>query len=170
MISPYRCGICGDPYDSGTPRAHELGGTYGRGIIVDEFTSGEVIDVTVILTAYHIGFWEFKICPDPTNNNQDCFEQYLVELEEGGTQYYPKGSGRYEMRYRLPEDLVCEHCVLQWRYTTGNNWGDCKNGTQGLGCGNQENFLACSDITITGSKTIPLDNSPLTLSNLLNDD
>lgn len=42
--------------------------------------------------------------------------------------------------------------MLQWRYTAGNNWGDCKNGTQALGCGNQEQFGACSDISIGLSK------------------
>lgn len=52
------------------------------------------------------------------------------------------------MTYKLPSGLVCDHCVLQWRYTAGNNWGTCKNGTQGLGCGNQEQFGACSDISI----------------------
>lgn len=50
--------------------------------------------------------------------------------------------------------MICDHCVLQWRYTAGNNWGDCKNGTQGLGCGNQEQFGACSDISIGVTKAM----------------
>ena len=54
------------------------------------------------------------------------------------------------MNYRIPSNLVCDHCVLQWKYTAGNNWGVCGNGTSGLGCGNQENFFSCSDITIEG--------------------
>lgn len=52
------------------------------------------------------------------------------------------------MYYRLPKDLVCDHCVLQWRYVAGNNWGPCENGTSAIGCGNQETFGACSDIKI----------------------
>lgn len=55
------------------------------------------------------------------------------------------------MNFRLPSDLTCEHCVLQWQYTAGNNWGVCANGTEGLGCGNQEQFYSCSDIAIIGS-------------------
>lgn len=31
---------------------------------------------------------------------------------------------------------------------SGNNWGNCKNGTYALGCGSQETFKACSDISI----------------------
>lgn len=63
--------------------------------------------------------------------------------------YYPKrGSTKYTVNYILPTGLVCDHCVLQWRYTAGNNWGVCENGTQGVGCGIQEQFGACSDISI----------------------
>ncbi|CAH2044221.1 unnamed protein product, partial [Iphiclides podalirius] len=143
-----KCGICGDPYDQPQPRDHELGGIYGDGIIVAKYSAGQAFSTTVDLTVYHRGHWEFKICPDPTRNDQACFDQYLLELEEGGTKYYPIKGGRYIMNYRLPPYLACEHCVLQWTYTAGNNWGDCKNGTQGLGCGDQEHFRACSDISI----------------------
>lgn len=31
----------------------------------------------------------------------------------------------------------------------GNNWGHCENGTSGVGCGPQEEFRSCADITIT---------------------
>jgi hypothetical protein len=27
----------------------------------------------------------------------------------------------YEMRYRLPKDFVCDRCILQWHYLTGNS-------------------------------------------------
>lgn len=40
------------------------------------------------------------------------------------------------------------NCVLQWRYVAGNNWGICPDGKVALGCGPQEEFRACSDITI----------------------
>lgn len=43
---------------------------------------------------------------------------------------------------------------MQWRYIAGNNWGMCEDGTGAVGCGAQEEFRACSDITIgdLGSK------------------
>lgn len=115
---------------------------------------GSVIKVVVQLTAYHQGYWVLKICPDPSRNDQECFDQYVLELEDGGTQFYPnKGSATYELSYRLPGGLTCDHCVLQWRYTAGNNWGVCSDGKGALGCGNQENFGACSDIRIEGSNS-----------------
>jgi hypothetical protein len=44
--------------------------------------------------------------------------------------------------------MRCESCVVQWRYVAGNNWGNCPDGTSGLGCGPQEEFRACSDVRI----------------------
>jgi len=41
--------------------------------------------------------------------------------------------------------------IFQWTYTAGNNWGICPDGSGALGCGPQETFRACSDITISGS-------------------
>ncbi|KAJ0174460.1 hypothetical protein K1T71_009568 [Dendrolimus kikuchii] len=160
-VNDGKCGICGDPWDTPEPRDHELGGKYGLGVITGRYTMGSVINVVVQLTAYHQGYWMLKICPDANRNDQECFEQYVLELEDGGTQYYPKRSATYELAYRLPAGLTCDHCVLQWRYIAGNNWGDCRNGTQGLGCGNQEYFGACSDISIEGSNAqyIPVDNA-----------
>ncbi|KAM3957899.1 uncharacterized protein ACR2FA_008045 [Aphomia sociella] len=148
-----KCGICGDRYDDPIPRPHELGGVYGQGVIVENYLPGSIFAATVELTASHRGSWEFKLCPDPKSNEQECFDEYPLELEDGGTKYTPNsGSSKYEVNYRLPSGLVCDHCVLQWRYTAGNNWGVCNNGTHGLGCGNQEQFLACSDISIGVSK------------------
>ncbi|XP_013195579.1 uncharacterized protein LOC106138839 isoform X2 [Amyelois transitella] len=149
-----RCGICGDPYEAPIPRPHELGGKYGDGVIVASYLPGSLFTATVELTAYHRGFWEFKLCPDPGIDDQECFDSFVLELEDGGTKFYPnRGSSKYSVNYRLPPGLSCDHCVLQWRYTAGNNWGICANGTQGLGCGNQEQFGACSDISIVSSRS-----------------
>jgi Glycosyl hydrolases family 18 len=38
--------------------------------------------------------------------------------------------------------------VLQWKYVGGNNWGICPDGNGAVGCGEQEEFRACSDIAI----------------------
>lgn len=37
-----KCGICGDDYRDSKPRSQEDGGTYGRGIIVRNYTRGQV--------------------------------------------------------------------------------------------------------------------------------
>jgi hypothetical protein len=33
-------------------------------------------------------------------------------------------------------------------FFAGNNWGDCGDGTSAQGCGPQETFRACSDISV----------------------
>jgi hypothetical protein len=38
--------------------------------------------------------------------------------------------------------------VLQWKYIAGNNWGICADGNGAVGCGDQEEFRACSDVAI----------------------
>lgn len=45
-------------------------------------------------------------------------------------------------------EFECQHCVLQWKYIAGNNWGICADGNGAVGCGNQEEFRACSDVAI----------------------
>ena len=40
----------------------------------------------------------------------------------------------------LPYGVTCSQCVVQWTYYTGNTWGTCANGTEGMGCGDQETF------------------------------
>lgn len=41
----------------------------------------------------------------------------------------------------LPRNLVCNHCVIQWRYHTGNSWNiDPRTGRGCRGCGPQEEF------------------------------
>lgn len=85
------------------------------------------------------------------------------------------------MLYRLPEKFVCEHCVLQWFWSTGNScnapgvieyfdgeqapkWGTCKGQAGAIGgvsrvqppCGPHrfpEEYLQCADIRIDRSKT-----------------
>ena len=71
-----KCGICGDPWDG--PKPHEVPGRYANGIIVDNFKSGHEVEVTVQVTKYHKGYFEFKWCPNDNINEdpvQDCFDK-----------------------------------------------------------------------------------------------
>jgi len=152
------CGLCGDDWSLPQPRPNEIGGKYGQGVLANSYIEGQVVQFEVELTAYHKGFFEFRVCPQNTLSwpaSQACLDQHvLVQADAGGEKYYPAtprhgGKGdRYWMRYKLPQGLTCGLCVLQWRYRAGNSWGACSNGTQGIGCGPQEEFRACSDISI----------------------
>ena len=166
----YKCGVCGDNYVESRPRPNELGGKYGsHGIIPRTYSSGSLVDVEIQITAHHQGFFQFKICKMEKNmatEDEACFDsdESIVTFADGSKQYYitnyfpssPNKSGYwYSMQIRLPEHLECDHCVLQWRYHTGNSWGTDENGNSGIGLGNQEEFYGCADIEIISTSDGP---------------
>ena len=166
----YKCGVCGDNYVESRPRANEWGGKYGaHGIIPRTYSSGSLVDIEVQITAHHQGFFEFKICKMEKNmvtEDEACFasEESIVPLADGSTRYtitdyFPTSSNKsgfwYSTQIRLPNDLECDHCVLQWRYHTGNSWGTDENGNSGIGLGNQEEFYGCADIEIISTSNPP---------------
>lgn len=149
-----KCGPCGDPWHMPQPRDNEGGGKYGRGVIVKKYKHSSRIQLGVELTANHMGFFEFRLCPHnrpskPVTN--ECLDKYVLQKADGsGPRYFPgPGAKKFYAKYRLPPGLTCTQCVLQWRYVAGNNWGKCENGTSMVGCGKQEEFRACADVTIT---------------------
>jgi len=164
VSNDYRCGVCGDDYNEARPRSNELGGKYGSsGIIPRTYSSGQLIPIKIQITAHHRGYFQFKICKiesGQATEDEKCFNsnKSILLFKNGENKfsidnYKPEGSTGsgtgywYDMEVRLPEDLECNHCVLQWRYHTGNNWGSDENG-EGLGHGYQEEFYGCSDIEI----------------------
>lgn len=61
-----------------------------------------------------------------------------------------KATGIIKLQVQLPKDLLCDHCVFQWKYNTGHSWGsDPITGKAGIGLGTQEQFYGCSDIQIS---------------------
>ena len=69
------------------------------------------------------------------------------------------GLGLKKMKVHLPVNLTCSQCILQYTYTSGNNWGkgpqsaevvskDCLGNVAKLGCGSQETFRGCADICV----------------------
>ena len=85
----------------------------------------QILDIDVELTANHIGYFEFRICPnnDPKKvATQECLDRYLLPLADGsGTKVpVPSNKNRYQIAVKLPEGLTCTQCVLQWHYNTGN--------------------------------------------------
>jgi len=152
-----KCGVCGDNWADNKPRPHEAGGRYGNGVIGKVYAMGQTIDVDVDISANHWGHFELNICPvdgkneDPT---QECFDRHpLVLTSDPSTHkfYVPLDSPkitRFKYQVNLPHGLSCSQCVVQWTYYTGNTWGVCSNGTEGMGCGDQEMFRNCADVMI----------------------
>ncbi|XP_078484335.1 uncharacterized protein LOC100181283 [Ciona intestinalis] len=158
-----RCGVCGDPYNAPEPRENEAGGKFAQGFVTRNYQRGQLIPVTVELTAPHLGYFEFRICP--WNNfekpvTHECLDRHLLSFENHETRYQITSSiaQSYNMNVQLPTDVVCEQCVLQWRYRTGNSWGT-ENGESGIGLGQQEEFYGCADVAVADGVPPP-GNSP----------
>jgi len=152
------CGVCGDRADG--PFENQTPGRYATGTIVANYQKGQTIDVQVQVTANHKGWFEFKLCENndvANDKDQACFDKHLLEFEDGSKRVnVSSGLGMKSYRVKLPADVTCDQCILQWHYNTGNSWGVDPGATQGcLGCGKQETFMGCSDIRIVGQGTGP---------------
>ncbi|PRD27424.1 UNVERIFIED_CONTAM: hypothetical protein NCL1_35386 [Trichonephila clavipes] len=125
IINRGKCGVCGDPYHLSQPRPNEAGGKYGLGIIVRNYTMGQVIKATIDLTANHLGYFEFRICPNNDTKkivDQDCLSKYPLQLADGsGTRFHVESwyMGWIDIYLQLPPKLTCSQCVLQWEYRGG---------------------------------------------------
>ncbi|XP_069122394.1 uncharacterized protein [Argopecten irradians] len=152
-----KCGICGDPYNG--DRMNEAGGKYATGLITRKYSEGQVIDIDVQVTANHLGWFEFRVCP---NNNvkkaatQECLDQHVLQRTDGnGARFYISSDvGHFKMKYTLPTGLTCTQCVLQWKWHVGNSWGRNPDGRSGIGFGPQEEFYGCSDVAIKGTGVV----------------
>ena len=152
------------------------------GRIVQIYNQGQEIDVKVKvgvlvrkestllilrpqLSANHLGYFEFRVCSvdmsPETDATQECLDQYLLTIVETNSTRFQDlvrfGSEMITIRARLPAGVACEHCVFQWKYTTGNNWGkDPTTNKSGPGLGREnETFMGCADITILPIKPPP---------------
>ena len=119
-----KCGVCGDPYDSSRENEPPHG-KYAQGVITQTYASGSAMTATVHVTASHKGYFEFRLCPhnDPkVTVTQACLDQNLLEDPvTKGTKFYvdDRSVGIYSIELQLPVGVVCNACVLQWRYRTG---------------------------------------------------
>ncbi|XP_076392871.1 uncharacterized protein LOC143265321 [Megachile rotundata] len=147
-----KCGECGDNYALPRPRPNENGGIFGLGIIVKKYRPGELINATVQLTANHLGSFTFHLCQLMNEHHvetEECFAEHPLQLADGSYEAkVPHNKAKFVIPIQLPENFTCEHCVLRWHYRTGNNWGVCDDGSTALGCGPQEIFRNCADISI----------------------
>ncbi|XP_023344479.1 uncharacterized protein LOC111713764 [Eurytemora carolleeae] len=152
-----KCGVCGDRFDEPIPRSHEGGGKYGNGIIGRRYSMGQTIDIEIDISANHWGHFELKLCPINGKNTiatQECFDKHPLVLANNVRShkfYVPLDSPKitvFNYKVNLPIGVTCSQCVMQWTYYTGNTWGVCSNGTEGMGCGYQETFRNCADVQI----------------------
>uniref|UniRef100_A0A336KRD7 CSON009774 protein n=1 Tax=Culicoides sonorensis TaxID=179676 RepID=A0A336KRD7_CULSO len=154
-----KCGLCGDSYSDIRPRKHEIGGSFGQGVITKTYKTNAIITIGVQITVNHKGYFWFDLCnfdlldgAAKIMEEEECFNEKLLTVN--GEEYWYLTSSEaklYEVHLKL-QNTTCNHCILRWTYVAGNNWGTCENGTQALGCGPQEHFRTCSDISIRNTK------------------
>ena len=160
-----RCGLCGDAWNAEV-REHEApGGKFATGTIVRDYTIGQTIDVSVEVTANHLGSFTFRLCRAPSaeqDPTQECLDQHLLTTSTGEKEWElpSNATGMFDLQVVLPENYQCEQCVLQWTWRVANGWGVCSDGSQGMGCGIQEHFRACSDVKIAGEGGQPSTEEP----------
>lgn len=149
-----RCGVCGDPFDLPTPRPHEDGGQFGRGIITRHYISGQSIDVQVELINNRRGHFELELCPDT-----DCLDVILLN-QTGSLEskfFVPqaeKPKEVFKLTYQLPDNFTCDHCVIRWKYVMGSHVWPCSNeDRKDPACGPQLEARACADIAINDEIT-----------------
>ncbi|EFX74850.1 hypothetical protein DAPPUDRAFT_306952 [Daphnia pulex] len=153
-----KCGVCGDPWNETQPRAHEIGGHYANGLLGRRYTPGQVIDVEVELTSNHKGHFELRLCPlfgyqVADAETENCFNKYPLYLEGQSTYKFtiPEDSAKHAIlkyRVKLPNQVTCTACVIQWVHYASHLNGTCDDGTMAIGCGNQEVYRNCADVAI----------------------
>jgi len=144
--SEKRHGMCGDIKSISEPY-NDFIENYP---IFSFFHTGDEILIETILTAHHMGHFEFYLCNlddiDSPNNRvtQECLFKYRLErvpipneispIDENYPyrfyippipcmEFQTNGYPGYKsiMKYKLPDKLECKHCVLQWWYFTANS-------------------------------------------------
>ena len=81
--------------------------------------------MSAYITTKHYGYMRLKLCPSKRTIDelvtQDCFDQYPLMMADGTDKVGPvdQEPAWYDMYVRLPSDVTCEFCVIQWTYTGG---------------------------------------------------
>jgi len=153
-VNDGKCGVCGDAWDAEVKEHEAPGGKFATGTIVREYTAGQSIDISVEVTANHRGSFTFRLCRAPSaeqDPSQECLDQHLLTTSTGEQEWVlpSESNGMYDLQVELPQDYECKQCLLQWTWRVANNWGTCEDGSGAIGCGKQEHFRACADVSIT---------------------
>merc|ERR1719422_3076264 len=111
------------------------------------YSAGQVVEFEHVITAHHFGHLEMSICDRRINSSAGadaCLSRWrLVRAEPPADcrpndartdcqpvdnlhpeRYYlpPQSKGRvHKFRYRIPSNLECAECTLQWRWWTANS-------------------------------------------------
>lgn len=123
-----------------THYSFEKGGPYYTGKIVKTYKKGATVEALIKINAGHLGNFEFRLCNADgiENPTKECFEKYILKSSDGQSKFpqirkrdgpeqvedivFDKdGNEETEIaniyRVNLPENVTCEHCIFQFRWT-----------------------------------------------------
>ena len=147
-----KCGVCGDAYHLKNPR-YVYPGEYAKDrFITKTYKEGQEIEVKVKITSNHQGFFRFSVGKvEKRPITQEQLKHVLLQPDGSNTwPLHSSRTGEFTIKLVLPKGLTCDHCVIQWWWTVGNNWGCNDEGDCGVGLGKtQETFVNCADIRIS---------------------
>mmetsp|Transcript_61364 Transcript_61364/g.113932 ORF Transcript_61364/g.113932 Transcript_61364/m.113932 type:complete len:685 (+) Transcript_61364:111-2165(+) len=134
--------VCGDggQWPSGSDYLN-----YGAEMLT-HLQAGSIHEFSVHITAHHKGHFEFAICDQHVSGDlvdpQACFDARKlhradppadcvpndargdcqpIQVEYPERWYLPPSAGTHTMRFKIPSDLSCTSCTLQWRWWTANS-------------------------------------------------
>ena len=149
-----KCGVCGDEYNTTNPKYVHPGLFASDDFTTKTYIEGKTIQVTIDITSNHQGYFLFTVGELQSRPiTQEQLTHVLLQSNGSNTwQLHSSENGEYLIELVLPNGLTCDHCVLQWWWTVGNNWGCNEEGNCGVGLGKeQETFVNCADIKIIPS-------------------
>ena len=146
------------------------------------FQQGQEIDLSSVITAHHMGHFEYKACPIQPGEvpTQACFDAHPLEFVQDKIYNAPKDTNYPERAYipetgsdfthtfKLPADLSGNLVLIQWVYVTANSclppgYRDYPfppgfPSPNGSDCGSSlgEQFWNCAEVRIEPSNPTPV--------------
>ena len=147
-----KCGVCAYHLKPGQA-LYTHPGKYATGTITKTYKEGQQIEVIVDVTSNHQGYFIFRVGEIGTPPVTQAKLKFDLKQPNGDTKWFINSHGNdvFTVKLNLPKGLTCDHCVIQWWWRVGNNWGCDGPGDCGIGKGPQEHFVNCADIRITKS-------------------
>ena len=119
-----KCGVCGDEYGIENPKFEYPGEFATNPPIVKTYREGQQIQVKIKITANHLGYFTFRLAPLVNKPiTQSELDKILLRMPDGNAEWkLPASNGYHTITLQLPRGVTCDHCVMQWWWSTGNNW------------------------------------------------
>jgi len=97
----------------------------------------------------HLGYVQIQFCAE-IPETEECFNKNNLEFPNGWNKYYmPLDTPIWlNTTVKLPVGVTCDHCTLRLHYRAGLLVGECDDGSVNPGCGVQEVYRSCSDISV----------------------